>query len=442
MIKIGKNAFYLLFILGFSLDLHADNFETVFIENEIDTSQLYIGQPFLLKTYVTHKGNIKSMDLIETDISQGSSIEDVTLAPHISKKSTQILKNGFFKQQVFTKIVTPFRLGNFSIEGSTFRVEFQSSPGLYKIISPNKVFYTVLSTPDSGFRSEGTIGNISIQTKISPTHQKIELGQSIQLTLDITTSNGGVKLMKLPTLQKSKDYTINIKESSHNYFLNSDVISSHKKITLLFIPHKSGEVIFPALQIFSFLPKNKKYKSYKIPEFPIQVSSFSGEESYNPKKLEENFSTTDMTYWKSKEIVYSILSPGIVKKILWPISIFLFVAAFLLLSISQLTTIYLSYRSKNLYFFQTHNMETMDAITHLEKQIQSFFQKRLSLDPKNCLFTKEIYSAPSLELQKILLSCQKIKYQKGISNISQQEIQSLFQKANLVAKKMDIYYSL
>ncbi|BDU50333.1 BatD family protein [Haliovirga abyssi] len=284
--------------------------KNIFLKTVISKDKIYFGEKLILAYDLYTRYNVNSYgftDKMNLDKFMVKTTDQDKL------KGSYVYINGkkYVKKRVYESILTPLNSGEIKIPSFAFQANIATNDdfGFFnttkpKILMTKEKIVNVLKLPLDGQPKNftGIIGNLNIESNILS--KNINYGDSTTLTIKLF---GDCNLDNVDKIIKSniKGFKIyeSLKKSSED-FENGKYLAK-KQFDIIIIPEKTGELVFPGIEIPYFNPTSGKYEIAKVKSFKIKVTGTMKQNnianSYNNNQEELNISTLPVNNVITKE---------------------------------------------------------------------------------------------------------------------------------------------
>lgn len=290
--------------------------DTIFIENSVDKSQVYLDQPIILDTKIYVSENITDGD-VQAPVLAGANIERVVS----DNKSTQVVRNGL-RYQLFNyqyqitptqagevKITSPLLVG--SIRKNISVNDWQSRIIAQPInIRGNNVAITVKQMP-ANYQGDWLVSeDVHLIENNNLQQQDHFVGDPITRSISLRVAS--IALEKMPEINLNYD-------SSLRYYPDQDdlkqgtlegVLYSQRTITHAIIANTSGQLVLPEVKIPWWNSKTEQQEFATLPAQTLTIKPALQGNNSNYKSTNNNSMTNNINSDSTKQSALTAATLG------------------------------------------------------------------------------------------------------------------------------------
>ena len=258
-------------------------------EVSISRKKAHIGEPVLLRYYLTYSGirNIRVNGIEKQPVAKG----------FIIKKIDESISDKDFgsetKVHLMTFVLIPIEKGSYEIGAGSIIVTADTEGGFFDMMQQKKIIFPqeqihVLPLPVNGRPDsfKGAVGKFRISIEKYEPGAKLFEAKKILLKV---SGSGNLLTLPKPELKKNPDgFKVIIEESDPVYSLNQNILKGEKKYTALIIPEKSGRIKPGAFIISFFNSETGRYETCESEELTLNVVEGGLKKESQPIKHETN----------------------------------------------------------------------------------------------------------------------------------------------------------
>ena len=253
--------------------------DTIFIENSVNKSKVYLDQPIILETKIYVSENIIDGD-VQAPVLEAANIERIVS----DDKSTQIVRNGL-RYQLFTYQyqITPSQAGEVNVTSplliGSIRKNISVNDWQNRIIAQpinirgNNVAITVKEMP-AGYQGDWLVSeDVHLIENNNLQQQALFVGDPITRSISLRVAS--IALEKMPEIELNYD-------SSLRYYPDQDdlkqgtlegVLYSQRTITHAIIADKSGQLILPEIKVPWWNSKTEQQEFATLPAQTLTIQA-------------------------------------------------------------------------------------------------------------------------------------------------------------------------
>mgnify|MGYP003638866510 FL=1 len=253
--------------------------DTIFIENSVNKSKVYLDQPIILETKIYVSENIIDGD-VQAPILEAASIERIVA----DDKSTQIVRNGV-RYQLFTYQyqITPSQAGEVNINSpllvGSIRKNISVNDWQNRIIAQpinirgNNVAITVKEMPAS-YQGDWLISeDVHLIENNNLQQQALFVGDPITRSISLRVAS--IALEKMPEIKLNYDSSLRYYPDQDDLKQGTleDMLYSQRTITHAIIADKSGQLILPEIKVPWWNSKTEQQEFATLPAQTLTIKA-------------------------------------------------------------------------------------------------------------------------------------------------------------------------
>jgi hypothetical protein len=413
-----------------------DTNEPLFIETNLSSESVYIGEKVILTYNFFSQYNIESLQFSD-DFHLGNFI--INTVPNFQQRSRMVTLQGkrYLEYEIYQAILTPIASGTSEIPSNRLQANILTGGGFFSQTESKFLFSDLkkinikpLPSKNKPANFSGIVGQVNLSSNYSKTD--LDINESITLAIEISGNCNLDNISNLFDIQHP-NFTTYTTENELEESVFDNKYNASKKYEIIFVPKSSGSFDLNEIEINYFDPKTASYKTLKVPKTTINVTGDSPTNINSPATnivpqansyIEIDtvtYSTSDENYYTYKikkktlnYIVFSII--GLILLIGCTIIIIKFIKIYL--SKNPLLKKYYAEVSKT-----NDDKELFNILNNIIKikysiSLKSISKSELSSKIDNNSIASEIYAIMSyIEKSGNLKDSQDFNLKKSITNI-------------------------
>ena len=255
--------------------------DAFFIQLELDKTEAYEGEQILANWYILSRGPVEKLERLKFPNLKGFWKEDIDAAPQARFVREVFGGVPYYKALLASYALFPIQAGDVKIDDykikATVRLPTNSNGGLfgmgskaYSYTRPSEQFklkVKELPKDNQPKTYTGGVGQFSMRAEVDPGPYK--QGRTLKYTL-LIEGKGNPKLIDPPQFEFGEAFEVysQLAQSAFNPFG-----MSQRKVELVLIPKKAGEVELPPVELSFFDPDQGEYKTLKTDLIRMRVES-------------------------------------------------------------------------------------------------------------------------------------------------------------------------
>lgn len=250
----------------------------IFLRASVDKTEVYLGEQVTLSLYLYSQADISGVQALSFPKLDGFWAEDIEAPTQLYPEMKTVRGRPYRAYMLRKRALFPLRAGELTVDPVEAQVNlalslfFGAQAETVKRRS-RPVTLTVKPLPADGQPSGFEASSVgAFRLKATPSAQRVELGQPVQLQLSIE-GTGNVKSLRVPRLSlppglKTYDPTVSDKTR-----IAGNRYGGTKTVEWVVVPERTGRFELPALTLPYFDPSRGQYEIARTEPIPIEVSA-------------------------------------------------------------------------------------------------------------------------------------------------------------------------